>query len=419
MADNLTKIKTLALVSLGSVLEYYDFAIFIYLAPLIGKDLIPVHNPQLNLILSYAIFAISALIRPFGGMFFGHIGDTKSRNRTFVYTILTIAIPTTLIAFIPNQNQIGILAMILLIIFRIIQGFAIGGEIPGAVVFGYESSNKKYRPLGSAFVIMGTNVGFLVASAICAIIIGSNLTHGWRIAFIIGGVFGIISYFLRKSLSESQVFIDYQNSLEYKPGIPLKQLLKTHKKITLALLGLAIFLASALALYTFYMPVYLSTFYNFSLAKLMQFNSYIVLIFILGSLVAGVFHNWFGRKFFIGLITLFSLATLVIFKQYPNLSLDQIFTLHIVLLLILGALCGRIPVLCASNYPIGVRFSGVTLVYNIAFGVVAGSTQMILSWLIKITGSTYIPALYLLAFGIVGLCGVYSMKDSMFENYPD
>src|SRR3990167_288795 len=98
--------KLLVLISLGSILEYYDFAIFIYLAPVIGKNLIPVSNPIINLILSYAIFAIGAICRPLGGMVFAHIGDTHGRKYTFIYTILLMALPTLLIAFIPTVNSI-------------------------------------------------------------------------------------------------------------------------------------------------------------------------------------------------------------------------------------------------------------------------------------------------------------------------
>src|ERR1041385_8522407 len=114
--------KLLFLISLGSILEYYDYAIFIYLAPVIGHDLIPIKNHVINLIFSFTIFAIGAFFRPCGGLIFSHFGDTRGRSTVFIYTILCMAMPTLIIAFIPNIVQIGVLATVLLIICRIMQG---------------------------------------------------------------------------------------------------------------------------------------------------------------------------------------------------------------------------------------------------------------------------------------------------------
>ena len=123
--------KSFALITLGAILEYYDFAIFIYFAKSIGESLIPVHDSIANIIATFGIFAIGALLRPLGGVIFSHFGDTRGRKNIFVYTILLMALPTLLIGFIPNYQQIGIWATIGLIFLRCIQGLAIGGEIPG------------------------------------------------------------------------------------------------------------------------------------------------------------------------------------------------------------------------------------------------------------------------------------------------
>ena len=132
--------KLLFLICLGSILEYYDFAVFIYLAPIIGKSLIPVQNPLVNLILSYAIFAIGAFFRPLGGMVFAHVGDTKGRKHTFVYTILLMAIPTFLIAFILKTLPSFISDVCLFVSFKtnIVRTTAISETIL-AIINGKES----------------------------------------------------------------------------------------------------------------------------------------------------------------------------------------------------------------------------------------------------------------------------------------
>lgn len=411
--------RVLFLISLGSILEYYDYAIFIYLAPVIGHELIPVQNSLVNLILSYAIFAIGAFFRPFGGLVFSHFGDTRGRSGVFIYTILCMAIPTLAIAFIPAAGQIGILACILLVFFRILQGIAIGGEVPGSIVFGYETSIKRYRALNSAVVVMGTNIGFFIASAICIFLARLHFSFGsWRLAFVLGGLFGIGSYFLRKSLTETPTFLQYKQLLEHEE-VPLGALFRKYKKSIWQLIAIGGFLASALAVFTFYMPVYLSTFYHFPIATVMEFNSFTIIIFIIGSLIAGLFDQYFGRIFFLIFTSIFAVCIFILFYTYQFLGLSQILGIHIVVLLGIGIVCGRLPVLCATFFPVSVRYSGVAFVYNISFGIIAGSTQMILTWLIKVTNLLWIPGLYLFIFSILAFIAVISVSKSRLVNYQD
>ncbi len=412
--------KLLFLVSLGAVLEYYDFAIFIYLAPTIGMSLIPAKNQIVNLILSYAIFSIGAVFRPLGGLFFSHIGDTRGRKFTFLYTILLMAIPTFLIAFIPSSATIGIWAVVLLISLRILQGFAIGGEVPGSIVFAYELSSLRHKALNSSIVIMGTNIGFVVASIVCTVLFTPyfSRTDSWRYAFILGGLFGVLSYFLRKSLTETPEFINYKTFLS-RETVPVKLLFAKHIKPLLQLLGLGSFFASSIAVFAFYMPSYLSTFYNLPIKTLMQFNTYTIIIFIIGSLLSGLFDKYFGRKFFIYFIVLFLVAVLLLFYNYSILSLSSILSIHVILLLGIGIICGRFPVISASFFPVAVRYSGVAFVYNISFGIVAGCSQLVLTWLIKVTGILWIPSVYLAVFASFALISLLTMRSDELVNYKN
>lgn len=412
--------KILLLISLGSILEYYDFAIFIYLAPMVGKALIPINNGVANLILSYAIFAVGAVFRPLGGLIFAHIGDTRGRRHTFIYTILLMAIPTFLIAFIPSAENIGVFATVLLVFLRVTQGLALGGEIPGSIVFGYELSKREHKAISSSVIIMGTNFGFFLASIICTYLISiTNLGfESWRLAFVIGGLFGFVSYFLRKSLSETPSFNLYLQVIE-KEKVPYIELFKKYKIQVFQLLGLGCFLASSLALYTFFMPTYLSKFYNFPLHVLMEYNSFTIILFVLGSLLAGFFDKFFAKKFFIICIVVLSIATLILFNLYDKLSLTNILIIHSFILPLIGIICGRVPVLCATFFPVNVRYTGVAIIYNISFGIIAGFSQMILTWLISLTGLLWVPALYLAFFACLALISMFTIKNSKLINYID
>ena len=410
--------KLLCLISLGSLLEYYDFGIFIYLAPLLGKTLIPTSNAFVNLLLSYSIFAIGALFRPLGGMVFAHLGDTRGRKHTFVYTILLMALPTLGIALIPSANVIGAWATVILILLRICQGLAIGGEIPGSVVFGYELSSLKKKAFNSSIVIMGTNIGFFLASVVCTFLVGLHfhIFESWRLGFALGGIFGIVSFFLRRSLVETPAFSEYKRLLKNET-VPVKLLFKRHKKSLLQLLGIGCFLSGSLALFTFYMPNYLALFYHFPLQRLMEFNSYTVIIFVLGSLLAGLFDHYFTKKFVIGFSATLSLVSFILFHYYGTLTINQILFIHSWILLGIGIICGRFPVLCATFFPVSVRYSGVACVYNISFGVIAGSTQMALTGLIKMSGLVWVPALYLCFFALFALIALMSIKAKQLVEY--
>ena len=159
--------------------------------------------------------------------------------------------------------------------------------------------------------------------------------------------------------------------------------------------------------------------YNLPIKTLMQFNTYTIIIFIIGSLLSGLFDKYFGRKFFIYFIVLFLVAVLLLFYNYSILSLSGILSIHVILLLGIGIICGRFPVISASFFPVAVRYSGVAFVYNISFGIVAGCTQLVLTWLIKVTGILWIPSVYLAVFALFALISLLTMKSDELVNYKN
>ncbi len=411
--------KSFTLITLGAILEYYDFAIFIYFAKAIGASLIPVHDGIANIIATFGIFAIGALLRPLGGIIFAHFGDTRGRKNIFVYTVLLMALPTFLIGLIPSYQQIGISATISLVLLRSIQGLAIGGEIPGSIVFAYELSDLKNKALNTNIVVAGTNIGFFLASMLGAFLLGKHNfgIDAWRIAFILGGIFGIISYFLRKNLLETPEFEKYKHFLAQHPKTPFKQILQNFRTPLWQMVAFGSFLASSLAVYTFFMPVFLSTYYHFPLDQILKYNSYSIIVFILSALLAGKYHHLFGRTFLIFSILAFNLTNFILFTHYSQLDLTQIVLIHYVILFYIGIICGRLPVLAASFFPIQVRYSGVGLSYNISFGIVAGLTQLILFSLIKVSSILWLPAIYIAFFSIFAMLFVWKIEAFKLIKY--
>lgn len=410
--------KAFILITLGAILEYYDFAIFIYFAKRIGESLIPVNDPVANLIASFGVLSIGALVRPLGGVLFAHFGDTVGRKRVFAYTILLMALPTFLIGLIPSYQVIGIWATVILVLLRCLQGFAIGGEIPGSIVFAYELASKKNKALSTNVVIAGTNVGFFAASMLGAFLITrTDLPFAsWRIAFFLGGIFGIISYFLRKNLIETTEFTAYQQHLS-RSQTPLVNLIKNHWYNLLQLTAFGGFLAASLAVFTFFMPTYLSTYFGFDDATLLRYNSYSIIIFIAAAFIAGKFDYWFGKKFMLLSFPLFIVATGYLFTHYPQMVIEEVGFYNCLALIFIGIICGRLPVLSASFFPVEVRYSGVGLTYNIAFGIVAGLTQVVLFSLLKWTDWLWLPALYVAVFGTFAFLAIATVPSRRLVDY--
>jgi MFS family permease len=411
--------KSFGLITLGAILEYYDFAIYIYFAKTIGENLIPIHDAQANLIATFGVLAIGALFRPLGGMLIAHFGDRKGRKNVFIYTILLMAIPTALIAFIPSYTQIGIYATVLLIVLRCIQGLAIGGEIPGSIVFAYELSQTKNKALNTNIVVAGTNLGFFLASAIGAWLLSLSIAnnYAWRIAFIVGGVFGIISYFLRKSLSETPEFANYRNFIDAKAQLPSLELLKNYSTPLVQMIAYGGFVAASLAVYSFFMPAYLNQYFHFPLNEILKYNSYSLLIFIVSAFTAGKWHYFFGKKFLVISLITFNLINFILFTHYQLLNLATIVLIHYFIWFYIGIICGRLPVLAASFFPVQVRYSGVALSYNIALGIIAGFTQVILFSLIKTSGILWLPALYIGVLSIPALIFLVKIPATKLINY--
>lgn len=410
--------KNFLLLILGSILEYYDFAIYIFFAKNIGADLIPVHDTTINMIATFSIFAIGALIRPLGGMIFAHYGDKNGRKGCFSYSILLMAVCTFAIALIPSYHLIGLGATVLLLSLRALQGAAVGGEIPAAMIFAYEISAGKKRALNVNIVMAGTNLGLFFASCICGYLLNhfsSQLIAPWRIAFIIGGVFGIISYFLRKNLNETPEFKKIMGLKQQT--LPLKEVITKHKPQLYQMLAFTSFIAALVATFTAIMPNYLIAYKAISQSDSLQLTSYSLMIFTASALLAGKF-DWLFNKYYLVISTLvFDILIIWLFFIFDYADFTILKYIYFIILGYIGIICGRLPVIISSYFPTKVRYSGVALSYNISFGVIAGLSPMVIFALIKSTNYLWVPAIYLILFSVPALWFLINIKSKQLYSY--
>ena len=214
------QLRTLGLAALGGALEFYDFVIFVFFATTMGALFFPADMPEwMRLVQTFGIFAAGYLARPLGGIVLAHFGDLRGRKRMFMLSIFMMAVPTLLMGLLPTYASIGVLAPVLLLVLRVLQGAAIGGEAPGAWVFVSEHVSPRHRSFAcgalSAGLLAGILVGALMAAGIGAVLSEAELLDwGWRVPFLVGGVFGFGALYVRRRLHETPVFNEMRERRE-------------------------------------------------------------------------------------------------------------------------------------------------------------------------------------------------------------
>lgn len=399
--------KLLFLSSVGGILEFYDFVIYALLATSIAANFFPSSNVNISLIATFATFSVGYLARPLGGILFGHFGDKRGRKTTFTSSILMMAIATLGIALIPSYQSIGVAAPILVTLLRIIQGISVGGEIPGAIAYISESiPERKGFAAGIVFgaLISGITLGSLI-QAILNNILGHEVMFqwGWRIPFILGGLLGFMSYFLRKQLQESYLFKTVEDKIE---SFPLAKAFREHFLNILAGIFIVGLGASIITLLFLFIPAYLTKVLHLPSSFYIWPNTIAIFAAALICIGFSKFADKFDIKY---LMMLISLATLVlaypIFLIYSKYTAFYLVSFAISALLT-GTVWGTIPTVLSEAFPTRVRYTGIAISYNMGFAIFGGLTPLFSMLLIYKTGSVLSPAIYLV---IVSVCSLIAL----------
>ncbi|MEO5628529.1 MAG: MFS transporter, partial [Thermomonas sp.] len=284
--------KTLSLAALGGALEFYDFVIFVFFATTMGALFFPPDMPEwLRLVQTFGIFAAGYLARPLGGIVMAHFGDLHGRKRMFMLSILLMAIPTLLMGLLPTYAQVGVMAPLLLLLLRIMQGAAIGGEAPGAWVFVTEHVSPRHRNLAcgslSAGLCAGILIGSLVARSLNAALDEAQmLAWGWRLPFLLGGAFGLVAMYLRRLLHETPVFIELQARRALSAELPLKGVLREHRGAVMLTMLLTWLLTAAVVVVLLMTPTLLQGL-GVDRGAALSANTLAITATVIGNLVIG------------------------------------------------------------------------------------------------------------------------------------
>ena len=406
--------KTLSLSALGGALEFYDFIIFVFFATIVGKLFFPVDMPEwLRLMQTFGIFAAGYLARPLGGIVMAHFGDLLGRKKMFTLSIFLMAVPTLIMGLLPTYAQIGIWAPLLLLLMRVIQGAAIGGEVPGAWVF--VSEHVPARNVGYACgtltsgLTSGILLGSLVATWINSVYTPAEVSdYAWRIPFLLGGVFGLMSVYLRRWLHETPVFAELQQRKQLAEEVPLKAVLRDHRSAVVLSMALTWLLSAGVVVVILMTPTLLQTNYGFAPAVTLKANSLAIVMLSLGCIGAGALADRVGAALVFLLGSLGLLITSWTFYHTVGDRPDLLYPLYAITGLFVGTI-GAVPFVMVKAFPPVVRFSGLSFSYNLAYAIFGGLTPMAVQGLNKINPMA--PAWYvggLCALGMV--IGLYLLK---------
>ncbi|GKX56208.1 MFS transporter [Leminorella grimontii] len=406
--------KTLTLAALGGALEFYDFIIFVFFAVVIGQLFFPSEMPQwLVLMQTYGIFAAGYLARPLGGIIMAHFGDLVGRKRMFSLSILLMALPTLAMGMLPTYETIGIAAPLLLLLMRILQGAAIGGEVPGAWVFVAEHVPNRRIGIACGVLTAGLTIGILLGSFI-ATLINSSMSietihqYGWRIPFFMGGIFGLVAMYLRRWLKETPVFVEMQQRKALAAELPLKSVVMNYPRAVVVSMLLTWLLSAGIVVVILMTPNYLQTQFGIDRVIALKANSVAIIALCVGCVLSGLAADRFGAsKTFIGGSLMLAVASWVFYHSATNV--DLLFITYGIAGLCVGVV-GAVPFVMVRAFPAVVRFSGLSFSYNVSYAIFGGLTPVCVTYIMKLTPMA--PAYYVLALSIMGfLLGVYLRND--------
>ncbi|GAA5228513.1 MFS transporter [Paeniglutamicibacter antarcticus] len=409
--DSKTLRKVVAASFIGNFVEWFDYAVYGYLAITITAVFFPDSDPTTGLMLTFALFAVSFFIRPLGGFVWGHIGDKIGRREALSWSILIMSGATFCIALIPSYNTIGIWAPILLLIIRVAQGFSASGEYAGAAAFLVEYAPANRRGLYAAVVPASTATGLLLGSLMAALLTGLLDTEqmqswGWRLPFLLAAPMGLIGRYIRTRLEDSPVF-NAMAEEDSTDKTPVSSLFKNHWRQLIQAVGAVLLNAVGFYLILSYMPTYLVKTVGLSeasayMATTVALGTYIGFIFVVGML-----SDKFGRKRI--LMTASILFVLLTVPLFMLLDTGNFFIILLVQILLGGMLSlndGTLPSYLAEMFPTRVRYTGFAVSFNLSNALFGGTAPFVATVLIASSGTPLAPGWYLMAAAVVSLVAV-------------
>lgn len=412
--------RQLAAACIGNVLEYYDFIVYAYLASTIAHKFFPSDSEAAGLLASFAAFGVGFLARPLGGIVIGRIGDKSGRKIALLITIFGMALGTVGIGLLPTFETIGIMAPVLLVVMRLIQGLAAGGEWGGATAFIVESAPEGRRGLfggiGQASIAASNLLGSVVVAFIAGLFTPQEMQDwAWRVPFLLGGILLPVGVYMRRNLKETPAFVEAQQEPAKKEvtkhdlGSPVVLLGKAF--------GFTVVWTVSYYIMLSYMPTFLTKQAGLTQSQALWGNAVALIVLVLATPFFGWWSDRIGRK-----PLLLACCAAFVILPYPlfsiilsGASLPAIVAVQIVFNLFIAAFSGAGPSALSELFPTHSRTTLMSTGYSVAVAIFGGFAPFIATWLISATNSPISPTYYLIFSGVVSGLVIWGFRETAHE----
>ncbi len=416
--------RAIAASAMGNATEWFDYGIYAYGLTYISAALFPGSTDE-AVLFALATFAISFLVRPLGGLFWGPLGDRLGRKSVLALTILLMSGATLGVGLVPDHASIGFWAPALLVVLRMVQGFSTGGEYGGAATFMAEYSPDDRRGFYGSFLEFGTLAGFALGASLMlgfSLLLGDAAMHewGWRVPFLIAAPMGLIGMYLRSRMEDTPVFQATAALHDAgPPQPPLRLLIERHWPAMLVVGGLVIALNVVNYTLLSYMPTYLQRRIGLSSDEALIVPIIGMLLMMVFLPFAGALSDKVGRR----AMWRFSLVGLLVAVVPLYMLMATGLAGAIIGFIVLGLLyvpqLATITATFPALFPTQVRFAGFAIAYNVSTSIFGGTAPVIGSGLINLTGNGLMPAFYMMFACIVGLIALRFMPETAGKSLYD
>ncbi|MDR8105008.1 MFS transporter [Burkholderia cenocepacia] len=407
--------KAIAAITIGNGLEFFDFAIFTYLATVIGKLYFPAASPITQLLLSLATFGVGFVVRPLGGVVIGAYADRRGRKRAMMMTLWLMALGSAVFVFAPTYAKIGSVAPVLLIVGRLIQGFAVGGEVGASTSMLLEYASHDNRSFFTSWQLFSQALSTLLGS-----LIGLALTHalspedllswGWRLPFLVGIALIPLGSYIRRNLDETS---DAAGSAK-RASSPLVEVLCEHRRPVL----ISILIAAG-GTSSNYIALHYLTNYAVGVLK-MPLSAGLWASLLAGALqmalaaFAGIASDRYGRKAVVTVARLVLLIAIVPAFSWVSSSpsIARLLVVAAVLMIPTVFISVATVTMITEVFPRAIRATGLSIVYGIGVSIFGGFAQFLSTWLIALTGSKLAPAGYVIVLGIIAFVAALKFPET-------
>jgi MFS transporter, MHS family, proline/betaine transporter len=405
----------------GNALEWYDFAIYGYFAAIIGKHFFPARDVVGATLNAYGAFAAGFLMRPIGGLLFGHIGDRASRRLALMLSVLAMAIPTFLIGVLPDYAQIGITATILMVVLRMIQGLSVGGEYTTSVVLLVEWAEPRRRGFMGSWSVFGAVAGILLGSAAATLI---NVTFSpsdvetwaWRIPFLGGLIVGLLGFYIRQHIADVPMPAVPREKL---PGPPVVEAFRGHWWEMLQVGGWAMLNGVSFYMIFVYVVTYLQQVVHISAKEALTINTANMMVMLLLIPIAGATSDRLGRKpLLVGSTLGLMVFAWPLFWMLGRQSSSEILLGQLGFALLMGVFLGIGAPMMAQIFRAEVRCSALAIAYNVSLTVFGGTTPAISAYLVARTHNNFAPAFYLMVVAAASSAVILTIKEPPRSQNP-